>query len=33
MFFVVKNLCANIEYPDLNEKFIFRIFLTFKIYF
>jgi hypothetical protein len=26
MFFVVKNLCANIECPDLNEKFIFRFF-------
>jgi hypothetical protein len=33
MFFVAKNLCANIEYPDLHAKFIFRIFWHLKFVF
>jgi hypothetical protein len=33
MFFVVKNLCANIEYPDLHVKFIFKIFWHLKFVF
>jgi hypothetical protein len=33
MFFVVKNLCANIEYPDLHAKFIFRICWHLKLFF
>jgi hypothetical protein len=33
MFFVVKNLCANIEYPDLHSKFIFTIFWHTKLIF
>jgi hypothetical protein len=31
MFFVIKNLCANIECPDINGKFIFRIFWHIKL--
>jgi hypothetical protein len=33
IFFVVKNLCANIEYPDWHAKFIFRIFWHLKFVF
>jgi hypothetical protein len=33
MFFVVKNLCANIECPDLHAKFIFIIFWHLKFVF
>jgi hypothetical protein len=33
MFFVVKNLCANIECPDWHAKFIFRIFWHLKFVF
>jgi hypothetical protein len=33
MFFVVKNLCANMECPDLHAKFIFRIFWHLKLVF
>jgi hypothetical protein len=31
MFFIVKNLCGDIECPDLHAKFIFE-FLHFEIY-
>jgi hypothetical protein len=33
IFFVVKNLCANIECPDLHEKFIFKFFCYLKFVF
>jgi hypothetical protein len=33
MFFFVKNLCANIEYPDLHENFFFRFFWHLKFVF
>jgi hypothetical protein len=33
MFFVAKNLCTNIQCPDLHEKFIFRIFWHLKFVF
>jgi hypothetical protein len=33
MFFVVENLCANIECPDLHVKFIFKFFWHLKLVF